>query len=149
MSETLQPISERTDESLVRTIAEWMRWNIGHCPPHMLKWVLAENGYDHSREYQLGFRTGDSVGNLTPYVLFGPHLLGPNGSSDRERVMLATSSNVSLTPFDFGDGTYSWVVEERRVENPRFWEPNEFPSSLGRAFCEAVVSWIEAQESAK
>lgn len=116
MNETLQPVIERTDESLVRTIAEWLKLE-------GLVWASPWMIHDHGA--------------------FIPHL--DEGSADRERVMLA------MPEYNFGfnhlNSWYSVILITPNFDpSDNIQAATAQAPTLGRAFCEAVVWWIEAQE---
>lgn len=126
MSEILQSISERTDESLVRTMAEWIWHDLSDAV-----WTSTPGcgSYLEANDHEWWFQ---------------PHESGPQSSADRERMMLAMQINqeskVSHTPYGDSHNGFTWAIDHKDA----LFECAAI--TLGRAFCEAVVMWIEAQE---
>lgn len=118
------PISDRTTESLVRAIAEWMELNAGD-------WVTLGEGWLLCK------------GHETPsyHGCFQPH--ASNGSEDRELVMRV----MGTCKFNYpgGEDVIVTITDvEAFGEQPKTYMG--YSPTLGRAFCEAVVAWIEAQQ---
>ena len=136
MPDTKISISERTDESLVRTIAEWMGWIKPRC--HFVGWERHSGGGHGLTMWE----TTDG-----PYHWFKPH----ESADDRERVMLAMG-NASFRIRSHLTKAYPANTEEHTVDIYQYFNGKllcrhrSIAHTLGRAFCEAVVMWIEAQE---
>jgi len=118
----IRPISDRTDESLVRTIAKWMglkhdgRWN------SFSQWLVID-GIDNS---------------------FSPQL----DADDRERVMIYMGISVSWT-FDYETVILTDCEIEPQHEEMKEWSVETTyggDKTFERAFCEAAVMWIEEQD---
>lgn len=117
MPDTKTSVSERSDEQLVRTIAEWMGLKI-------ISW-----GY-----------FGLTVSGEN--AIFMPH--GKMGARDRERVMLAMGEDAE---WGFGRPGLLWVSDATKHDDYGIWSAEvEYGEgkTFGRAFCECVVAWIEA-----
>ena len=120
MTPTLPPISERTDEQLVTAIAKWMGYEIN-------------DWWDKREALQV------KRGSDWPLGLFEPN----NSSDDRERVMLA----MNKATFSYWKLPSGWfTVNVSRIKGGKQIHSIELhKKTLGSAFCEAVVMYIEAQ----
>lgn len=136
MTKTKTPISERTDEELVRAIAGWMKID------DIREWARVP--LDVSYNPAKGLLYGPNL-RVHGQSIFVPHL--GIGSADRERVML----DMPRCNFEFVAvrGLYTVEIEwYGRDDDTQGHLPPTYTAtstSLDRAFCEAVVAWIEAQ----
>ena len=123
------PVSDRTDEQIVRTIAEWMGLKI-----HDEGWFKYQDGH-----YCLVVTHDDRRWQKAPFM---PHANLEISAADRERVMLAMPPNLYWS-VEESDGHAVAIIEadEHGITTKAYARS----ANLGRAFCEAVVMWIEAR----
>ena len=118
------PVADRTDEQLVRTIAEWMGLGAG---PNS-RWLDTH-----------GLAVDDGG-----FRWFCPHHWFDSASKDRERVMLAMPMAFAITHNTYDD--HPELPDKYQVYIIKGdTGAGSLAPTLGRAFCEAVVMWIESQ----